>query len=170
MNKSNETLNRQKLKPIEQVKIILRTKHYSIRKEKGISREVYMPIINCNCYFISVDKPVLYHKIKNVLDKADDLKKKFEAKGPLGRFLVDFKLLISILQDYWNGNYRKIPFFSIAAIVAALLYVINPFDIIPDFIPIVGLLDDAAVIAVCLAMVEQDLHNYKDWKINNSKQ
>jgi hypothetical protein len=59
MNKSNRTRNRQRSKHIEQVKIILRTKHYSIRKEKGISKEVYIPIIKCNCYFISTDKHIL---------------------------------------------------------------------------------------------------------------
>ena len=41
---------------------------------------------------------------------------------------------------------------------------INPFDIIPDIIPVIGYLDDAAVIAACLAMVRQDLHNYWKWR------
>jgi len=99
-----------------------------------------------------------------VLDKTEVIREKFENAGPLGRFIGDFKLLIAVVKDYWKGRYRKIPFFSIAAIVAALLYVINPFDIIPDIIPVIGYLDDAAVIAACLAMVRQDLHNYKLWK------
>jgi uncharacterized membrane protein YkvA (DUF1232 family) len=99
-----------------------------------------------------------------VLDKTEVIKEKFESAGPLGKFVGDFKLLIAVVKDYWKGNYRKIPFWSIAAIVAALLYVINPFDIIPDFIPVIGYIDDAAVIAACLALVRQDLHNYKKWK------
>jgi uncharacterized membrane protein YkvA (DUF1232 family) len=51
-----------------------------------------------------------------------------------------------------------------AAIVAALLYVLSPIDLLPDFIPIVGYVDDALVVAACLALVEQDLINYKEWK------
>ena len=102
--------------------------------------------------------------LKKVLDKRDEIEEKFKGNGPLGRFVADLKLLYSIIQDYIKGEYREIPYWSIAAIVATLLYVLNPADLIPDVIPVVGLLDDALVIAACLAMVEQDLHNYEDWK------
>ena len=76
--------------------------------------------------------------------------------------------MISIVQDYFNGKYRKIPFYSIAAIVAALLYVFNPFDLIPDAIPVIGLVDDALVVGVCLMLVEQDLIEYKEWKLKTT--
>ncbi len=102
--------------------------------------------------------------VKKVADKADEIRAKFEKGGPLGRFVNDVKLLISIVQDYVKGNYREIPYLSIAAIVFALLYVLSPVDLIPDFIPVVGYIDDAAVVGLCLMMVEQDLHNYKAWR------
>lgn len=102
--------------------------------------------------------------LAKILDRREEIEKKFSGNGPLGRFVADLKLLFSIIQDYLKGEYRVIPFWSIAAIVAALLYVINPIDLIPDFIPVVGYLDDAAVVAACLALVEQDLLKYKEWK------
>lgn len=100
-----------------------------------------------------------------VVDRADEIKQKFSKGGPLGRFINDVELLISVVKDYWKGNYREIPWLSVAAIVFALLYVLNPFDLIPDVIPVIGQLDDAAVVVVCLVLVEQDLHNYRDWKV-----
>ena len=113
-------------------------------------------------------KNVKEEDLKKVLDKKEEIEKKFKGNGPLGRFINDLKLLFSIIKDYANGEYREIPFWSIAAIVAALLYVLSPIDLIPDPIPIIGYVDDALVVAACLAMVEQDLHKYRDWKIANS--
>jgi len=75
------------------------------------------------------------------------------------------KLLMAIVRDYKTGAYKKIPRWSVAVIAFALLYVLNPFDIIADFIAIIGFLDDAAVIAVCLLLVEKDLNEYREWKI-----
>jgi uncharacterized membrane protein YkvA (DUF1232 family) len=109
-------------------------------------------------------KNVTEDDLKKVLDKRDAIEEKFRGDGPLGRFVADLKLLFSIIQDYVKGEYREIPYWSIAAIAAALLYVLNPFDLIPDFIPVVGYVDDAFVVAACLVMVEQDLHDYKKWK------
>jgi uncharacterized membrane protein YkvA (DUF1232 family) len=102
--------------------------------------------------------------VKKVLDRADDIEKKFGAKGPLGRFIKDVKLMLAMVKDYWDGNYREIPWWALASVVAALLYVLSPIDLIPDFIPVVGLMDDAAVVAACLLLVEQQLHEYGAWK------
>jgi len=102
--------------------------------------------------------------VQTVIDKSGELEDRFESEGPLAKFLGDFKLLIAIVRDYWKGRYRKIPYWSVAAIVAALLYVLNPFDLIPDVIPLIGQLDDALVVAACLAMIRQDLHDYRKWK------
>ena len=106
--------------------------------------------------------------LQKVIDKADQIKEKFSGAGPLQRFIDDLQLLISVIKDYWDGKYREIPYFSIAAIVFALLYVLSPVDLIPDFIPGIGYLDDAAVVALCLLMVEQDLHDYAEWKKTNA--
>jgi uncharacterized membrane protein YkvA (DUF1232 family) len=105
--------------------------------------------------------------IGKVLNKEEEIRSRFESSGPLGKFINDFKLLMAVVQDYAKGRYKKTPFWTIAAIVAALLYVLNPFDLIPDFIPGLGQVDDAAVVAACLLMVRQDLHKYKKWKIEN---
>lgn len=106
--------------------------------------------------------------LEKVLNKQKEIEDKFKTGGPLGRFIEDLKLLFSIIKDYVNGDYREIPWYSIAAIVAALLYVLSPIDLIPDPIPVIGLIDDAFVVAACLSMVESDLHAYKDWKLKQA--
>jgi len=101
--------------------------------------------------------------INKVFENKEAIEDKFKSAGPLERFIGDLKLLFSIVKDYISGEYREVPYFTIGAIVAALLYVLSPIDLIPDFIPVVGYLDDAAVVAVCLRMVEEDLRNYERW-------
>lgn len=102
--------------------------------------------------------------LEEVLNRADEIEDRFSDGGPLERFLEDFRLLMSLLSDYWKGEYSKIPWWGIASIVFTLLYVLNPVDLIPDFIPVVGQLDDAAVMGACLYLIEQELHEYKQWK------
>lgn len=106
--------------------------------------------------------------VEKILTKQKEIEDKFSHGGPLGRYIEDVKLLFSVVKDYWNGDYREIPWGSVAAIVAALLYVLSPIDLIPDAIPVVGLVDDALVIAACLAFVELDLHGYKKWKLQQA--
>lgn len=99
-----------------------------------------------------------------VLSKQQAIEDKANRKGPLRRFVGDIRVMFSMLRDYWKGSYRAVPWKSIAAIAGALLYVFNPIDLIPDLIIGFGFLDDAAILAACLSIVESDLYDYEIWK------
>jgi len=83
--------------------------------------------------------------------------------GSLSEIWGEVKLLIQMLRDYQKGKYRQVPWSTIAAAAAAVLYLVNPLDIIPDFIPIIGFLDDLAVLALCFKLIREDLIKYNDW-------
>ena len=102
--------------------------------------------------------------IDKVVEKSEDINKKFNARGPLKRFIVDAKLLIALVKDWRLGKYRQALYGTIAAVAFALLYVFNPLDIIPDVLPFIGVVDDAAVIGALLMLVERDLDKYRNWK------
>ena len=102
--------------------------------------------------------------LKSLLERQRKVEQKVHASGRLRRFSTDIRLMFSLLRDFWNGRYRQIPWKSVAAIAGALLYVLNPLDLIPDVIIGFGLLDDAGVVALCLKLVESDLHRYAAWK------
>lgn len=109
-------------------------------------------------------KKISEEDLKKVLEKRDEIENKFRGAGPLGKFIADLKTLFSMVADYVDGSYRQVPFWTIAAIAAALLYVLSPVDLIPDFIPVIGYVDDALVVALCLTMIEQDINSYIAWK------
>lgn len=82
----------------------------------------------------------------------------------VGNLLSDIPLLVSLVKSYVDGEYKEIPYNSIVAVVATLLYVVSPIDIIPDIIPVVGFTDDAMAVAFCMKMIHDDLEKYKAWR------
>ena len=100
--------------------------------------------------------------------KMDQLLEQVEAKletvPKAGTYLADVPRMIALLKDYIQKDYTDAPKKSLIFIVAALLYLINPKDIIPDTVLGVGLIDDAAVIAACIALTKKDLEAYDAWK------
>ena len=82
----------------------------------------------------------------------------------IGNMLSDIPLLVSLVKSYVAGEYKEIPYNSIVTVVATLIYVISPLDIIPDVIPVVGFTDDAMAVAFCMKMIHDDLEKYKTWR------
>lgn len=117
--------------------------------------------------FAKYQKKVTPNDVDDVLQKEDDILKKSE--GPLAKFATKIKLLFSVIKDYKNGSYKDIPWTTIAAIIGALIYVFSPIDLIPDFIPGIGLVDDAAVLSLCLKAISNDLEKYQTWKKSKKK-
>lgn len=72
----------------------------------------------------------------------------------------DMILLIYYITDVAKGNYTDYNVNRLLIVIAALLYVIDPIDMVPDFI-IGGFLDDVTVIGWAITKVAQELENYK---------
>jgi uncharacterized membrane protein YkvA (DUF1232 family) len=103
--------------------------------------------------------------IEEVATKSEEIEEKFKARGPLKRFIEDYRVLKELIKDYRGGRYRQALYGTIAAAAFALLYVFNPFDLLPDVLPIIGVLDDASVVTACLMLIERDLGKYRNWKV-----
>ena len=84
------------------------------------------------------------------------------------RLLEDFRLLGALIKDYWKGEYRDVSLGSIAVFVLAIVYVLSPIDILPDFIPFLGRIDDTFILLFCIYLLEKDLHKYQNWKKDRS--
>lgn len=91
------------------------------------------------------------------------LSKKMKNVSVAGDILSDIPILISLVKAYISKEYTDIPIGSIVAVTSALIYIVSPVDLIPDVIPIIGYVDDAAVLSFAVKMINDDLDEYKIW-------
>ncbi len=103
-----------------------------------------------------------------VMKNKEKIDKKFAGNG-LKKYAEMGKVMFGMLKDYKKGDFKEVPWFTIAAVVFAMLYIFNPLDIVPDFIPGLGYVDDFAIFTIVLRFIETDMHSYLDWKIDRAK-
>jgi uncharacterized membrane protein YkvA (DUF1232 family) len=105
-------------------------------------------------------------RVREAFSRAGRMIGELEKKGVpdgLRRIWVDIKDLYGMIRDSIAGKY-EVPFRSLAAIAVTLLYLANPFDLIPDFIPGIGYIDDVFIVTLCVKFVGTDLDRYREWK------
>ena len=102
---------------------------------------------------------------KKVVGREREIEKKFlDVPAKLGKLINQVKLLFELVRAYVDGSYRAVPWASIAMAVAALLYFLTPFDLIPDIIPGIGFIDDAFVVKFALTAIQSDLRTFCEAK------
>lgn len=99
--------------------------------------------------------------LEEALKKADE---KEEKKGPLQDVWNSLQALFRLFQAYLHHDYTRIPWGSIVLVVVAIIYFVSPFDLLPDWIPLAGFVDDAAVIGFVLKQINNDLDNFLKWE------
>lgn len=109
------------------------------------------------------DKKYSEDDMNKVFDNEENILNKMNDKNLRG-FLDDVKLFFCMLKDFFTKKYTKVPIGTVVSIAASLLYVLAPLDLIPDFMPFVGYLDDAGIITLCIKGFKADLEEYKEFK------
>lgn len=79
---------------------------------------------------------------------------------PVLTYVRDF---LALLHAVFNDNY-KVSLEVIITVVSAILYIIWVLDVIPDFIPLIGYLDDMAVIITASKVCALELEDFHKWK------
>ena len=82
----------------------------------------------------------------------------------LGDVQEDFFALLRMLRAVFQGAYKGVPWKSVVSGVGAILYFLNPLDVIPDFIAGVGFIDDLSVFGFVLTMIRVDLDAFRLWE------
>jgi uncharacterized membrane protein YkvA (DUF1232 family) len=85
-------------------------------------------------------------------------------RGELRAVWDDLRALVRLVRAWARGRYRRVPWRAIAVASGALLYFVNPFDAVPDFVPALGLVDDASVVALVVASLRGELRRFAAWE------
>ena len=102
--------------------------------------------------------------VADVLEKEEKAKTIVEKAGFLSQYWEDIKTSFALIRDWFNGSYDKVPARMIASLTGALIYLVSPLDLIPDWVPMAGLVDDAAILAFVFKLSKVDLGAYRQWK------
>ena len=107
--------------------------------------------------------------VKETLGKEGEIKNLFKRVEVLAKYCNDLCEIFELLRDRVAGDYRETPWTTIAALTGALIYVLSPIDLILDFIPGIGFLDDAVVIGLAIKLARPDLEKYRAWKTDRKE-
>jgi uncharacterized membrane protein YkvA (DUF1232 family) len=73
--------------------------------------------------------------------------------------------LFRLIKLSASGEYTELPATTVVAAIAVLLYFLSPIDLIPDFIPVLGLLDDMALVAWFSTTIKHELDKFHEWEL-----
>jgi len=107
------------------------------------------------------DDEKLRKLIEDVLKKLKEISSDKKTSAKLNDSL---RLFIRIINAYTSKEYTYVPWKTICLIVAGLIYFIYPVDLIPDFIPVSGLIDDVILIAWIYESIQDDIENFLEWE------
>lgn len=107
------------------------------------------------------DKEKMSDLVSASKDKLDAIN--FE-NSKIRKLALSLRVIGRLIKAYIDGSYRSIPWKSLLALVSGVVYFLMPLDLMPDFIPITGLLDDFTVIMLITGAFQQDIEAFLEWE------
>lgn len=83
--------------------------------------------------------------------------------------LVHLQAMLRLIRAYYRGEYRAVPATTLLIVVAAVIYLLNPIDLLPDWIPALGFLDDAFILTLAIRRTREALDQFRAWESRTSR-
>ena len=96
----------------------------------------------------------VYEKIESSVQKYADIASRLN-------------VLTRLTKAWRNKEYTEVSYVTVFLSVAILLYFVSPIDLVPDFIPIVGGLDDVLLLGFLLKMIDKEIKRFLTWEKEN---
>ena len=75
-----------------------------------------------------------------------------------------FQTMLRLIRAYYRGEYRDVRLMNLVIIIGAIIYVLDPWDLIPDWIPVLGFADDATILAFAVQKTRETLDGFTTWE------
>jgi uncharacterized membrane protein YkvA (DUF1232 family) len=93
---------------------------------------------------------------------------KLEKAAPVLKKIIDgVQDLFSLFMDAVTGKYKVHPL-TLGLVGGGLLYLIIPFDFLPDILPFIGFLDDLTILTTIISTIQAEMSEYRRWRALNS--
>ena len=106
-------------------------------------------------------------KVEELLQKAEE---KAATIPGVGSALSKLPLMISMIRGYITKEYTEVSAKVIVTMLCALIYLLSGKDLIPDSKPVLGMVDDIAVVAAAFVLVNPELVAYSEWRKAHGKE
>ncbi|QIX60002.1 DUF1232 domain-containing protein [Hymenobacter lutimineralis] len=101
---------------------------------------------------------LVLNEVANKLASKDSGNNKFRQLFDVARTVV------RLVRNYISGDYRQIETGTIVSALGVLLYTLSPVDLVPDFIPVVGFLDDLALLSWFVEKFQGEITRFREWE------
>ena len=114
---------------------------------------------------VAGDRSKLNNVLSSTREKLDEIHLEDTKVFKLGERI---KVLLRMMRAYAQGSYKEIPWRTMLVLLAAIIYFLMPLDLIPDFIPVSGFIDDFTVVMLVSGAFQQDIQEFLDWEKSQS--
>lgn len=102
---------------------------------------------------------VLLEKISNkIYEKMEQSVQKY------ADIAARINVVIRMLRAWQKGIYTDVNKSVVFISAAILLYMASPLDLIPDFIPVIGGLDDLLLLRYMLKIIDKEIDKFTTWE------
>lgn len=107
------------------------------------------------------DKAALVSRLSAAIAQADN------HHNRLTKVWDDLMIMFRLVKAWVAGHYVDIPWKSMVLVIGAMVYLLNPFDAIPDLVALFGYMDDMTIIGFVISSISSDLEKFKEWEKKN---
>lgn len=127
-----------------------------------IKRSVWISVFNSA---VASAKRLIKHpnQLRQLIGEA--LIKMQKHSAAIREIYADLQIILRLVKTWLAGDYKDISLKSIVILIGAILYFLNPFDAIPDAIPVVGYVDDVGVVAWVLKTLKNEIEKFREWEV-----